>query len=344
MSAGPERGSWLRRRVPEVGVALAIYTLINVAGEVTVGSFDTTAAWLSLPGGALRLVAALLFAALLLAHAWRPLQGLARVLGVAANVVVAGWALRDAAVYYALLDRSAIATTASAPLPASLLVCLVGLALAAEIAAPAPRRPRGRRRAATCLGTCVAVAVALPLVLMFTFGPTRYVRDADCIVVFGAKVYASGAPSQALADRVDEGIRLYRSGVAPTLVMSGAIDAAHGGSEPAAMRARAIAAGVPAAAIVVDEAGFNSAATVTNTAAWARERGVRRVVAVSHYYHQPRVKLLFERAGLRTYTVPATMRRRLLKEPYYLAREVLAYYAALLFDDAPELRAGEPQG
>ena len=79
---------------------------------------------------------------------------------------------------------------------------------------------------------------------------------------------------------------------------------------------------------------------VTNTAAWARDRGVRRVVAVSHYYHQPRVKLLFERAGLRTFTVPATMRRRLLKEPYYIGREVLAYYAALLFDEAPELAAG----
>lgn len=337
--ASSPRAAWLRARVPEVGAALGIYVLINAAGEATIGGFDTTAAWLSLPAGAAGLAAKVAFALLLLAHAWRPLRGLARALGILGAVAVAVWAAVDAATYYALLDAGRIATTAPLPFPSSVLVSLVALALAAEIAGPAPRRPWGSRRLATCVGTCVAVALALPIVLMFTFGPTRYVRDADCIVVFGAKVYADGSPSFALADRVDEGIRLYHRGVAPTLVMSGAPDATHGGSEPAAMRARAIAAGVPARAIVVDEAGFNSAATVTNTAAWARERGVRRVVAVSHYYHQPRVKLLFERAGLRTYTVPATMRRRLLKEPYYIGREVLAYYAALLFDDAPELAA-----
>ena len=54
------------------------------------------------------------------------------------------------------------------------------------------------------------------------------------------------------------------------------------------------------------------------------------MVGGRHYYPQPRVKLLFERAGVAAYTVPATMRRRLLKEPYFVAREVLAYYAALL--------------
>ena len=95
------------------------------------------------------------------------------------------------------------------------------------------------------------------------------------------------------------------------------------------MRARAIAAGVPAAAIVIDEAGVDTASTVGNTVAWLRARGGSRVLAVSHYYHQPRVKLLFERAGVRTFTVPATMHRRLLKEPYFIAREVLAYYRAL---------------
>ena len=33
---------------------------------------------------------------------------------------------------------------------------------------------------------------------------------------------------------------------------------------------------------------------------------------------------------LRAYTVPATMPRRLLKEPYFIAREVLAYHDAFL--------------
>ncbi len=45
---------------------------------------------------------------------------------------------------------------------------------------------------------------------------------------------------------------------------------------------------------------------------------------MTHHYHEPRAKMLFDRAGIRTYTVPAQMSRRLLKEPCFLMREVLA--------------------
>lgn len=316
-----------RALLPDVALALGVFVLVNLAGELVRGGFDTTSAWLSLPEGAGPSLFKALLAGLLLAHGWRPLAGPWRRLGVAALLVVAAVAIADAAVYFALLESGRIAT--SLPLPGSLLVLAVSLALAAEVAWPGPRGAWSRGRVVRVGAVGCAVAAALPLVLMLTFGPTRYARDADCIVVFGARVYSDGTPSLALADRVDEGIRLYHRGLAPVIVMSGAIDEAHGGSEPAAMRARAIAAGVPEEAIVIDEAGVDTASTVVNTARWLRARGGSRVLAVSHYYHQPRVKLLFERAGLRTFTVPATMSRRLLKEPLFVGREVLAYYKAM---------------
>lgn len=319
----------LRQLLPDLGVALGVFLLLNAGGELFVGGFDTTAAWLSRPAGWLAWIGEAGLGALLIAHAWRPLRGLWRPLAIAALLLVAGWAMVDAITYYMLLEAGHISTTAL-PFPASFLVIAAALALALEVIAPAPRGPWSTARQLRCLATCAVVALLLPLVLIFTFGPTRYARNADCIVVFGAKVYSDGRPSEALADRVDEGVRLYKQGLAPVMVMSGALDSAHGGSEPASMRDRAIAAGVPASAIVLDEEGVNSAATVDNTRAWARPRGATRVLAVSHYYHLPRVKLLFERAGLRTYTVPATMRRRLRREPYYLAREVIAYHHALL--------------
>lgn len=312
----------------DVALALGLFVLVNVVGELARGGFDTTSAWLSLPEGTGWSIFKGLLGALLVAHGWRPLAGAWRRLGVAALLVVATVAVADTAVYFALLAAGRIAT--SLPLPGSLLVLAVALVLAREVARPAPRRAWGLRRVVRAAAVGCGVAVALPLVLMTTFGPTRYARDADCIVVFGARVYGDGTPSLALADRVDEAVRLYHRGLAPVIVMSGALDEVHGGSEPAAMRARAIAAGVPAAAIVIDEAGVDTASTVDNTAAWLQARGGGRVLAVSHYYHQPRVKLLFERAGVRTFTVPATMSRRLLKEPFFVAREVLAYYKAML--------------
>ncbi len=319
-----------RSRLPDLGVALGIFLLLNVGGELLFHGFDTISAWIRRPNGAVFLAAEAGLGALLIGHALRPLRGFWRMLGVGSLVLVAISAVLDTWVYFALLESGRITTSLPLPLPASLLVLATAAALAFELISPAARRPWSRPRLLITASSCAAVALVLPLILMFTFGPTRYARSADCIVVFGARVYSDGTPSEALADRVDEGVRLYRQGIAPVLLMSGARDEEHGGSEPAAMRDRAIAAGVPPTAIIIDEEGINSAATVANTRSWARERSATRVVAVSHYYHLPRVKLLFERAGLRTFTVPATMRRRLLKEPYFLAREVLAYHHALL--------------
>ena len=41
----------------------------------------------------------------------------------------------------------------------------------------------------------------LPLVVVLTFGPTRYARPADCALVLGARVYDDGRPSLALSAR-----------------------------------------------------------------------------------------------------------------------------------------------
>jgi uncharacterized SAM-binding protein YcdF (DUF218 family) len=177
-----------------------------------------------------------------------------------------------------------------------------------------------------------AVLAALPLVQMATFGPSRYERSADCAVVFGARVWRTGRPSDALADRVDEAIRLYRRGLVGHIVMSGAVDDDAGFSEPAVMAARAEAAGVPREAILLDEDGVDTASTVRNTARMMRREGMSRALVVTHYYHEPRAKMLFNRAGIRAYTVPAHMSRRLRKEPYFLLREVAAYYHSFLLE------------
>jgi len=165
---------------------------------------------------------------------------------------------------------------------------------------------------------------------MFTFGPTNYARQADCAVVFGAKVWDDGTPSLALSDRVDEGIRLYQKGFVKKLIMSGAIDNRNGYSEPEVMKKRALEAGVSTADIVLDEAGVDTSSTVRNTAMLMQHEGFSTALAVSHYYHEPRVKMLFSRTRVHVYTVPAKMTRHLVKEPLFIVREILAYYHSWL--------------
>ena len=131
---------------------------------------------------------------------------------------------------------------------------------------------------------------------------------------------------------MDESIRLYQRGLVRTLLMSGAVDPGNGHSEPLVMKARAVERGVPEAAILLDEAGVDTASTVRNSARLLRAAGLQRALVVSHYYHQPRVKMLFDRAGVRAYTVPARMQRRMLKEPYFVLREIAAYYHSFLLE------------
>lgn len=133
----------------------------------------------------------------------------------------------------------------------------------------------------------------------------------------------------ALADRVRTACELYRGGFAPTLVFSGGPgDGAI--SEPEAMRNMALSLGVRGEDIVLDNDGLNTRATVANTGVLVKSRGLRRVLAVSHFYHLPRVKLQFQRASIDAFTVPATEPYTLTKMPVLMAREVLAYWSYFL--------------
>jgi uncharacterized SAM-binding protein YcdF (DUF218 family) len=165
----------------------------------------------------------------------------------------------------------------------------------------------------------------LPLAQMLFFGTTDYRRQADAIVVFGAAVDEYGRPSLALADRVETACRLFHEGRAPLIIFSGGPGPASV-DEADAMRTLAMRRGVPAEAILLDHAGVTTDATVRNTAAMLDARRARRVLAVSHSYHLPRVKLAYQSAGREVFTVPAEQSRGLVRMPYYVAREVAAIW------------------
>jgi uncharacterized SAM-binding protein YcdF (DUF218 family) len=167
------------------------------------------------------------------------------------------------------------------------------------------------------------------VVQMACFGASDYRRHADAIVVFGARAYADGRPSLVLRDRMATACELYEEGRAPLLVLSGGPgDGAH--HETAVMYAFAREAGVPAAAILRDEDGVDTRATVRNSTSLLRARGAETALAVSHGYHLPRIRMTFEREGFAAYTVPARESGVLPKLPWYVAREAMALWAYFL--------------
>lgn len=84
---------------------------------------------------------------------------------------------------------------------------------------------------------------------------------ADAIVVLGASVLPDGQPSDILADRLEVAADLYLSGAAPAIIASGDNRDSHY-NESDAMKEYLITLGVPAQAIYVDHAGYDTYASI----------------------------------------------------------------------------------
>ena len=112
-------------------------------------------------------------------------------------------------------------------------------------------------------------------------GAAESVLPADCIIAFGATVYADGTLSPILKNRVDAAIELYRRGAAPVIIMSG--DGRESNyDEPAAMKAYAVSQGVPADAVFCDPGGYHTYETLWRA---AHVYGASRVVLSTQEYH-----------------------------------------------------------
>lgn len=144
------------------------------------------------------------------------------------------------------------------------------------------------------------------------------------IVVPGAAVLADGRPSAALARRVDEAVNLWKLGKAPLLALTGGVGT-QGPAEALVARDRAIAAGVPAEAIVYEA---TSHSTATNASMLAEKLGRGPVLVVTDTYHVWRCERVFRQRfddaqGVGVWPPRATRARMALREAV-----VTALYAA----------------
>lgn len=305
---------------------LAVFTWINLLGEQWRPGFDANSWWIdtsAIPGMASDAMLWLGALALsVVACGFRMTWGVR--LGV--RVVVLGLlavTLYNAAVFYALWIAGDIKP--GVPLPVSLFI--TGLLL---LVFSKHRLDRTNRRQLIATGVVAAgLLIAFAVGQMFCFGQTDYRRPADAAVVFGCRAYADGSPSDALADRVLTACSLYTTGVVDTLIFSGGPGDGDV-HEVEAMRRLAVQQGVAAHDILLDRHGLNTQHTVDHTTALFAQHGFTRVLAVSHAYHLPRIKMTYQRAGFEVYTVPAEERYTLTAMPYMMAREVAAWWKYFL--------------
>ncbi len=317
---------------------LGAFSLLNSVGGLVADGFDATLWWLDLRF--LPRPVALGFTSLfgLLAVAWglRPACApwRARATDLALLVAVSV-AVGNTVFYYAGLQSGLFRPGIGVPLSLVLAFFLGALYLLR------PRRPPDTGRSAGVLGVWVAVcawSLSFPLLQMILFGKTNYVRPADVVIVFGAGVHVDGTMSQALFDRTRTGVLLAREGVARWLLFSGGPGPGRV-HETEAMRRYARARGIAADRILLDPKGLSTKDTVENTVrllrAWeapgkSAPPRAHTVLAVSHFYHLPRIKLTYARAGQEVYTVPAEETVPLRNLPWYMMREIAALWAYYL--------------
>ena len=117
---------------------------------------------------------------------------------------------------------------------------------------------------------------------------------ADAIVVLGASVFADGTPSGILRDRLDDGIALYKEGVAPKLIMSGD-NSTVSYNEVQVMKDYAISQGVPSYDIFCDHAGFSTYESMYRA---KHAFGAERIVVATQTYHLYRALYAAQGLGL----------------------------------------------
>jgi len=110
-----------------------------------------------------------------------------------------------------------------------------------------------------------------------------------------AKADAIVAISGDTGARVESAIALWKEGYAPVLIFSGGSSDPESVASAELMKRTAVAAGVPATAIVVEGTSATTEENAQRVAELMQNRHLRSAILVTSPYHQRRAAMLFER-------------------------------------------------
>jgi vancomycin permeability regulator SanA len=292
---------------------LAIYVVLSLFAMLRAHTYNLNTWWIDLhflPSIVDAVLQALLALALFIFAIFSPSKFLLKLfLGLIFLLFTAFAVINSLEVY---LTAASGAIRLGFPIPFSLFIalCFVLLTIAAVTKRSSDARPPVSvgarvRTVLVMLLSVILAGILFPLGQVYCFGKTEYRARVEALVVLGAHALPDGTLTYPLQDRVDKAIELYEEEIAPILIMSGGVDA-DGTDEAQAMKDYAIARGVPAHAIIIDNKGNSTEASALDVIQMADEFGYTRLGAVSSYYHMARIKMLFLANGHDVYTFPAT--------------------------------------
>jgi uncharacterized SAM-binding protein YcdF (DUF218 family) len=174
-------------------------------------------------------------------------------------------------------------------------------------ATPASLRPpqRARSGARRALQAIVVVGllavgyVAVSIWQVRSTGAGDEAQPVDAIVVMGAAQY-DGRPSPQLAARLDHAVGLWERDLAPMVVVTGGKQLGDRFTEASASASYLTERGVPADAIVQEDAGTNTYESLSAARSLLGDE-VQSVLVVTDPYHALRTKLTAREVGFTAY-------------------------------------------
>ncbi len=155
------------------------------------------------------------------------------------------------------------------------------------------------------LGFVLAAFTPAVNVLAHRLSAPPELRRADAIVVLGQAVQADGTLPPVSLQRTVYGIVLFKRGLAPVILFSGARLPSTDLSEAIVRADLARELGVPATAVLTESNVQTTRDEARRIADQLLPRGARRILLVSEGAHLMRARRLFARAGFDVLTAPS---------------------------------------
>jgi uncharacterized SAM-binding protein YcdF (DUF218 family) len=207
----------------------------------------------------------------------------------------------------------------------------MGTAKAGAVEEQSTREQRGRRLRRVAAGVLLLAVLGAGGWVIWVYSEIEHyagidqARPADAIAVFGAAEY-DGRPSPVLRARLEQGLALYRQGLAPLIVtLGGSGDPTH--SEGGVGHDFLMAQGVPESRIIAETQSRTTAESARRLAAIAEANHLHSIIAVSDGTHLFRIHQLCESYGLTVYTSPRAVGRPIGRRAQFerLVHEILSY-------------------
>lgn len=155
-----------------------------------------------------------------------------------------------------------------------------------------------RRRVLPVVAVLVVLAALYPATIFglyfFAPGHNADLATVDTLIVLGTPTLPDGSPSPEQRERVLEGVREFKKGVSPHIIMSGG-PAHNNFVEGHSMKLFAVANGIPASAIVEEGQAQNTIQNIYYSEQIMLANGWHSTEVISSPYHLPRAALILWR-------------------------------------------------